>query len=184
MRSVGTVTIHQPTDAEWERFTISQGGASANTSHLRTAHRKFRCQRIKHLDKIEELLSWLEWLRWRYPTFLRFVLMIDLLDLPTVDAQPTHGQHMACHLVPQALEQRHDRLLWLYGERKREHLGQFKESFTKAQPIRVQFCLHRCLGQERPHGIMGQVDAVEFLAHPLPRLGAEDLALPPLRRFD
>src|SRR6266702_7549752 len=159
MRSVGTVTIHQPTDAEWERFTISQGGASANTSHLRTAHRKFRSQRIKHLDKIEELLSWLEWLRWRYPTFLRFVLMIDLLDLPTVDPQPTRGQHMACHLVPQALEQRHDRLIWLHGERQCQHLGQFKESFTKAQPIRVQFCLHSRFRQQHSHSGMRQGDA-------------------------
>src|SRR5436309_4716360 len=107
--------------------------ARGNTSHLRTSHWKRRCERIKQVDKIEELIFRIERFGWRHPAFLRFVLVIDLLDLPAVDPQPTWWQDVACHLVPQARKQRHDRLIWLHSEHERNHLGQFKESFTEAE---------------------------------------------------
>src|SRR5207249_6893194 len=89
---------------------------AGNTSHLRTSHWKRRCERIKQVDKIEELIFRIERFGWRHPAFLRFVLVIDLLDLPAVDPQPTWWQDVACHLVPQARKQRHDRLIWLHSE--------------------------------------------------------------------
>src|SRR5713226_8620409 len=116
---------------------------AGNTSHLRTSHGKLRGERIKQVDKIEKLLLRLKGLRWRHLALLGFVLVVDLLDLPTVDAQTTCRQDVACHLVPQALEQWLGRLLWLQGEGQRDHLGQFKESFGKAEAIGVQLCLAR-----------------------------------------
>src|ERR1700687_3781952 len=90
-----------------EKVSGDQDSASANTSHLRTAQRKRRCQRIKQVDKIEELLIRLERLGWRHATLLGFVLVIDLLDLPAIDVPPTRWQDMPCHLVPQARQQPH-----------------------------------------------------------------------------
>jgi hypothetical protein len=60
-----------------------------NTSHLRTSHGKLQSERIKQVDKIEKLLLQLKGLRWRQLALLGFVLVVDLLDLPTVDA-PTN----------------------------------------------------------------------------------------------
>ena len=80
-----------------------RAGASrgANTSHLRTFSWK-GSQRIKQLDKIQKLLIWLKGHRRRHVALLGFVLIVDLLDLPTVDAQATGGQDVLGHLVPQA----------------------------------------------------------------------------------
>src|SRR5713226_8693937 len=64
------------------------------------------------------------------------------------DAQATCWQEVVGHLVPQALEQRPGRLLWLQGEVQRDHLGQFKESFGKTKAIGVQLCLHRGFRQQ------------------------------------
>src|SRR5439155_5589066 len=95
---------------------IREAGLAANTSHLRASHGKLRGERIKQVDKIEKLLLRLKGLRWRHLTLLGFVLVVDLLDLPTVDAQTTCWQDVLCHLVSQALEQRLGCLLWLHGE--------------------------------------------------------------------
>jgi hypothetical protein len=95
-----------------------EGALVANTSYLRTAYGKRRCERIKQLDKIEEPLLWLERLRRRQPTLLRLVLVIDLLDLAAVDPQPPWWQDMTCYLVSQTCQQSHCFLLWLHGEGK------------------------------------------------------------------
>src|SRR5712692_11365364 len=71
-----------------------------NTSHLRPSHRQHRGERIKQGDKIEKLLLRRKGRRWRHLALLRFVFVVDLLDLPAVDAQPTCGQDVLCHLVP------------------------------------------------------------------------------------
>src|SRR6266702_1984630 len=113
------------------------GTLATNTSHLRTSHKKFRGERIKQVDKIEKLLLRLKGLRWRHLTLLGFVLVVDLLDLPTVDTQTTCWQDVLCHPVSQALEQWLGCLLWLHGEGQRDHLGQFKDAFGKAEAIRI-----------------------------------------------
>ncbi len=138
-----------------------------NTSHLRTSHGKFQGERIKQVDKIEKLILRIKGRRWRHLALLRFVLVVDLLDLPTIDAQATNWQNVLCHLVPQALEQGLSGLLGLHGESQRDRLGQFKESLAKPEAIRIQFCLHRGLRQQGAHGIMGQGDAVEAPFVPL-----------------
>src|SRR5437899_8955769 len=86
---------------------------AGNTSHLRTSHEKRRGERIQQLDKIEKLLLRSKGLRWRYLPLLGFVLVVHLLDLPAVDAQPTGGQDVLCQLVPQARKQGLGHLLWL-----------------------------------------------------------------------
>src|SRR2546428_4516817 len=103
---------------------LPRTGTRPNTSHLRTSHGKLRGERVKQVDKIEKLLLRLKGLRWRQLALLGFVLVVDLLDLPAVDAQTTGWQDMLGHLVPQALEQRLGRLLWRQGEGQRDHLGQ------------------------------------------------------------
>src|SRR5216683_2458798 len=65
-----------------------------------------RSKRIKQVNKIKKLILRLKWLRWRHIALLRFILVVDLLDLPAVDAQATWWQDGARHLVLQALEQR------------------------------------------------------------------------------
>jgi len=62
------------------------GALVANTSHLRTSHGQLRGERIKQVNKIEKLILGLKGRRWRHLTLLGFVLVIDLLDLPSVDA--------------------------------------------------------------------------------------------------
>ncbi len=62
---------------------------------------KRRCERIQYIDKIEELLPGLKQLRWRQPSLLWSVLVIDLLDLATIDAQALFWQDVACNLVSQ-----------------------------------------------------------------------------------
>src|SRR6266480_4514566 len=161
-----------------------QAPARGNTSHLRTSRGKLRGERIKQVDKIEKLLLRLKGLRWRHLTLLGFVLVVDLLDLPTVDTQTTCWQDVLCHPVSQALEQWLGCLLWLHGEGQRDHLGQFKESFGKAEAIRIYCCLHCGFRQQHPYGVMSQVDPVELLTYPLGRLGAQNLALGSLVRFD
>src|SRR5207247_1323292 len=91
-----------------------------NTSHLRTSHEKRRGERIKQLDKIKKLILRIKGLRWRQLPLLGFVFVVDLLDLPAVDAQATGWQDVLGHLVPQALEQQLARLLWLPSVRARE----------------------------------------------------------------
>src|SRR6266700_6061727 len=156
----------------------------ANTSHLRTSHGKFHLERIKQVDKIEKLILRIKGRRWRHLALLRFVLVVDLLDLPTIDAQAAWGQDVLGHLVPQADQQRASGLLGLQGESQIDHLRQCKEPFAKTEAIRIQFALYRRLRQEDAQGIMGQVDPVEFLVHSFGRLGAEDFPLGSLVRFD
>jgi hypothetical protein len=69
-------------------------------------------------------------------------------------------------------------------EGQRDHLGQFKETFAKAEAIRVELGRDSSLRQQDAHGVMSQVDPVELLAYSLRRLGAQDLALSSLVRFD
>ena len=69
-----------------------------NTSHLRTSDRKSRSERIKQVNKIEKLILGLKRRRWRQLTLLGFVLVVDLLELATVDAQTTWGQDVLGHL--------------------------------------------------------------------------------------
>src|SRR5260370_25595 len=71
-----------------------------HTSHLRHSHRQHRGERIKQGDKIEKLLLRRKGRRWRHLALLRFVFVVDLLDLPAVDSQPTCRQDVLCHLVP------------------------------------------------------------------------------------
>src|SRR5213594_2752651 len=87
-----------------------------NTSHLRTSHGKFHLERIKQVDKIEKLILRSKKWRWRHLALLGFVFVVDLLDLPTVDAQAACGQDVLGHLVPQARPQRLGGLLGLQGE--------------------------------------------------------------------
>ena len=147
-------------------------GTRPNTSHLRTSHGKDHLERIKQVDKIEKLILRIKRCRWRQLPLLGFVLVVDLLDLPTVDAQATCGQDVLGHLVPQAGQQRASGLLGLQGESQIDHLRQFKEPFAKTEAIRIQFGLHRRLRKPDAHGVMGQVDPVEFLLHSFGRLGA------------
>src|SRR5260221_11334159 len=88
-----------------------------NTSHLRPSYGQRRAERIKQFDKIEKLLLRLKGLRWRQLPLLGFVFVVDLLDLPAVDAQPPGRQDVLGHLVPQALQQWLGGLLWLQEER-------------------------------------------------------------------
>ena len=148
------------------------GALVANTSHLRTSHGKFHLERIKQVDKIEKLILRIKRSRWRHLALLGFVFVVDLLDLPTVDAQATCGQDVLGHLVPQADQQWASGLLGLQGESQVDHLRQFKEPFAKTEAIRIQFALYRRLRKPDAQGIMGQVDAVEFLLRSFGRLGA------------
>src|SRR4051794_23507492 len=70
-----------------------------NTSHLRTSRKKVRGKRIKQLDKIEKVILCIKRFRWREVALLGFVFVVNLLDLATVDAQPTLGQDVLGHLV-------------------------------------------------------------------------------------
>ncbi len=133
---------------------------------------QLRGERIKQVDKIEKLILRRKGRRWRHLALLGFVLVVDLLDLPTVDTQATGGQDVLGHLVPQALEQRLGRLLRLQGEGQGDHLGHFKETFAKAEAIRVQLGLHGGLRKPEAHGVMSQVESVELLAYPFRGLGA------------
>src|SRR2546421_10735975 len=112
-----------------------------NTSHLRTSHGKVHLERIKQVDKIEKLILRIKRCRWRHLALLGVVLVVDLLDLPPVDAQATWGQDVLGHLVPQADQQRASGLLGLQGESQGDHLRQFKEPFAKTETIRIQFAL-------------------------------------------
>src|SRR5712692_9165825 len=85
-------------------LTRTRTSTRPNTSHLRPSHVQLRGERIKQVDKIEKLILRRKGRRWRHLALLGFVLVVDLLDLPTVDAQATGGQDMLGHLVPQALE--------------------------------------------------------------------------------
>src|SRR6266702_118087 len=106
---------------------------AANTSHLRPSQSKFHLERIKQVDKIKKLILRIKGRRWRHLALLGFVLVVDLLDLPTIDAQAAWGQEVLSHLVPQTRQQRRSRLLGLQGQGQIEHLGQFKESFRKTE---------------------------------------------------
>src|SRR2546423_5227456 len=86
-------------------FSTGSAAPGPNTSHLRTSHKKFRGERIKHLDKIEKLLLRIKRCRWRQLALLGFVLVGDLLDLATVDAQATWRQDVLGYLVSQACQQ-------------------------------------------------------------------------------
>src|SRR5205823_6350805 len=99
----------------------------ANTSHLRPGDG----ERIKQVDKIEKPLSRLKGSRRRHVALLGFMLVVDLLDLTSVDAKATLGQDVLGHLVTQANQQRGGGLLRLQGESQRDCLGQFKESLAK-----------------------------------------------------
>src|SRR5258708_21135002 len=125
-----------------------------NTSHLRTSYKKFRGEGIKQLDKIEKLILRIKRFRRRHLALLGFVFVVDLLDLPTVDTQPTCWQDVLGHLVSQALQQALSGLLGLYGESQRDRLGRFKESFAKTQAISIQLCLPRTFRQHDAHRIM------------------------------
>src|SRR5260370_24851347 len=100
------------------RRVASRAATSPNTSHLRASHEKSRGQRIKQVDKIEKLRIGIKGLRWRQLALLGFVLVVDLLDLATVDAQTTCGQDVLGHLVPQALQE------WLRPPPRRHHTRQ------------------------------------------------------------
>lgn len=64
-----------------------------------------RGERIKQRDEIEKLLLWPKRLRRRQVALLGLVLVVDLLDLATVDPQEASRQEMLSHLEAQALEQ-------------------------------------------------------------------------------
>jgi DDE superfamily endonuclease len=145
---------------------------------------KIKSERIKQLDKVKKLISRIKGLGWRHIPLLGFVLVVDLLDLTPIDTQATNGQHLEGHLVLQAHQQRLSGLLWLQGERQVDHLRQVKESFGEAEAIWVQMGLHGCLSHEGAHRVMGQKDPIEFLDDSFGRLGAQDLALSSLVRFD
>ena len=74
-----------------------------NTSHLRTSRGKLRGERIKQVDNIEKLILRLKGLRWRHLTLFGFVLVVDLLDLATVDAQTTCWQDVLAILCRKRL---------------------------------------------------------------------------------
>jgi len=93
---------------------------AANTSHLRTCHGKLQSERIKQVDTIEKLLLRLKGCRWRQLALLGFVLVVDLLDLPTVDAQTTGWQDVLGHLMTQARQERRGGLLGLPSVRASE----------------------------------------------------------------
>src|SRR5437868_15284019 len=114
-------------------FKRGRATTRVNTSHLRPSQSKFHLERIKQVDKIEKLILRSKGRRWRHLALLGFVFVVDLLDLPTVDAQATNWQDVACHLVPQACQQGAGGLLGLEGESQRDRLGQFKESFAKTE---------------------------------------------------
>src|SRR5258708_18649139 len=106
-----------------------------------TSYKKYRGERIKQLDKIKKLLLRIKRCRWRHLTLLGFVLVVDLLDLPTVDVQTTCWQDVLCHLVSQALEQRLGCLLSLHGVLQRYKLSQLKKTLSKVETIRIPLCI-------------------------------------------
>src|SRR2546421_11847642 len=108
--------------AGMRRAGMRRAGASPNTSHLRTSHKKFRSERIKQIDKIEKLILRIKRFRRRQVALLGFVFGVDLLDLPTVDTEPTHWQEVLCNFVSQARQQPLGRLLALAGESERARL--------------------------------------------------------------
>src|SRR6266702_3218647 len=95
-------------------------GLGDNTSHLRPSPRKLRGERIKQGNKIEKLILRLKGRRWRHLALLGFMLVVDLLDLTSVDAQATLGQDVLGHLVPQACQERRGGLLGLPSVRASE----------------------------------------------------------------
>src|SRR5216684_7544863 len=117
-------------------------GPCAQYISLKDLLTSLRSKRIKQVNKIKKLILRLKWLRWRHIALLRFILVVDLLDLPAVDAQATWWQDGARHLVLQALEQRLGCLFRFQGERQIDHFGQVKESFGKTEAIGVQVALH------------------------------------------
>src|SRR5436305_4119268 len=86
-----------------ERVAFLQVGSMTtrvNTSHLRTSHGKLQSERIKQVDKIEKLLLRIKRRRWRQLALLGFVFVVNLLDLPAVNAQATWRQDVLGHLLP------------------------------------------------------------------------------------
>src|SRR3989440_10015612 len=134
---------------------IGRATTRANTSHLRPSQSKFHLERIKQVDKIKKLILRIKGLRWRQVALLGFVLVVDLLDLPTVDTQTTCWQDMLGHLVPQAREQLLGCFLWLKGESQRDRLGQLKKAFGKAEAIKIPRVLRGGLSQQDAHSVMG-----------------------------
>src|SRR5256885_6393932 len=131
------------------------GGHKGQYISLKARRGKQRGERIKQLDKIEKLILRIKGLRWRQLALLGFVLVVDLLDLPTVDTQTTCWQDMLGHLVPQAREQLLGCFLWLKGESQRDRLGQLKKAFGKAEAIRIPRVLCGGLCQQDAHSVMG-----------------------------
>ena len=148
-------------------------GTRPNTSHLRPSHGKLRGERIKQCDNIENLLLRPKGLRWRHLTLLGFVFVVDLLDLSAVDAQATDGQDVLGHLVPQALQQRGSGLRWPPSVRASEIISvSSKSPSVKLRRSGSSSASTAACESRDAHGVMGQVDPVEFLTHPFRGLGA------------
>ena len=69
--------------------------------------RDLRGERIEYFDKVEKSILWLKGFGRRYIAFLGFVLVVNLLDLPSIDAQKTRGEQLPCDMVEQTLDQLH-----------------------------------------------------------------------------
>jgi len=76
-----------------------QGRRKAQYISLKHLLRDLRGERIEYFDKVEKSILWLKGFGRRYIAFLGFVLVVNLLDLPSIDAQKTRGEQLPCDMV-------------------------------------------------------------------------------------
>src|SRR5215470_4232398 len=69
-------------------------GPCAQYISLRHLLKSSLSQRIKYFDKVEKAIIWSKGLWWRNIALFGFVLIVNLLDLSSVDAQNTRGQQL------------------------------------------------------------------------------------------
>lgn len=69
--------------------TEQRGRAGAQYISLKRLLKSSLSKRIKYFDKVEKPILRLKGLRWRHIALLRFVLVVNLLDLPSIDTQKT-----------------------------------------------------------------------------------------------
>jgi hypothetical protein len=93
------------------------------------------------------------------------MFVVDLLDLPPLDTQPTLWQDHVSHLVTQAPGKRLDGLLWLQSEGQVQHLSHLNQPCGKAEAIGGQPGLHGGLRHQEAQGIMSQKQPRECLPH-------------------
>src|SRR5438270_508410 len=146
---------------------------------------ELRAERASHdNDKIGKALLWLKGLGWRKMALLGFILVVDLLELTAIDAQVPLGQLVTAQTLQEAFEPPllHGRFLAERG--LGHHFANLKDRLGEAQVIGVQRSLECGAIHQGPNGKMHRKEGVELLAHAIGGVGAQDLELSTLMRFD